>query len=66
MDPHQPRTSLGGRWANWWVQSDQEERLRNREWLRALIRDHGDQVQAFCAHDPAQLATTDRGTGQGP
>jgi glyoxylase-like metal-dependent hydrolase (beta-lactamase superfamily II) len=37
------------------VQHDSVARARNRRRLRALKRDHGRDVDIFCAHDPAEL-----------
>jgi len=37
------------------VASDRAARLSNQERLRELARTHGDEVTAFCAHDPNQL-----------
>jgi glyoxylase-like metal-dependent hydrolase (beta-lactamase superfamily II) len=37
-------------------QHDGPARLANRQRLRALKRDHGDEVTVFCAHDPAEFA----------
>lgn len=34
---------------------DNAERLRNRERLRRLVREHGDEVRVFCAHDPEEF-----------
>ncbi|WP_147944402.1 MBL fold metallo-hydrolase [Microbispora hainanensis] len=36
-------------------QVDAELRLRNRDRLRALVRDHADEVEVFSAHDPWEL-----------
>ena len=35
--------------------SNYGKRERNRERLRELARDHGDEVELFCSHDPVQL-----------
>lgn len=37
------------------LQTDQRARLYNLERLRQLQLQHGDEVQLFCAHDPAEL-----------
>lgn len=34
---------------------DDEARRRNQDRLRSLVRDHGDEVRVFCAHDPVEL-----------
>jgi glyoxylase-like metal-dependent hydrolase (beta-lactamase superfamily II) len=36
-------------------QSDEKLRLHNQERLRELARQHSDEVELFCAHDPVQL-----------
>ncbi|GAB3136269.1 MBL fold metallo-hydrolase [Microbispora hainanensis] len=36
-------------------QVDAELRLRNRDRLRGLVRDHADEVEVFSAHDPWEL-----------
>lgn len=38
------------------VGSDRKARLANQERLRELRRDHGHEVEMFCAHDPHDLA----------
>jgi glyoxylase-like metal-dependent hydrolase (beta-lactamase superfamily II) len=37
------------------VAADDDMRRHNQKQLRALARDHGGEVSAFCAHDPAEL-----------
>jgi len=55
MDPVSPRCTplLDG--FQKIIAVDGSERLRNQERLRALVRDHGSEVQVFCAHDPKEL-----------
>lgn len=36
--------------------TDNKARLRNQERLRSLVRDHGDRVEVFSAHDPVEFA----------
>ncbi|MFC0114753.1 MBL fold metallo-hydrolase [Kibdelosporangium aridum] len=38
------------------VETEREPRLHNQQRLRELVRDHGDRVEVFSAHDPAELA----------
>jgi glyoxylase-like metal-dependent hydrolase (beta-lactamase superfamily II) len=35
--------------------SDYGERSRNQDRLRELARDHGDEIELFCSHDPVEL-----------
>ncbi|MEX2193997.1 MAG: MBL fold metallo-hydrolase [Thermoleophilaceae bacterium] len=37
------------------VGHDNKARRSNQERLRELVRDHGDEVRPFCAHDPLEL-----------
>ncbi|MET0236022.1 MAG: MBL fold metallo-hydrolase [Kibdelosporangium sp.] len=37
------------------VETERGPRLRNQERLRSLVREHGDQVEVFSAHDPIEL-----------
>ena len=37
------------------VQVDPELRLSSRDRIRALQREHGGEVEIFCAHDPWEL-----------
>ena len=34
---------------------DRAQRLANQERVRVLLAEHGDQITAFCAHDPVEL-----------
>lgn len=38
------------------VEMERAARLANQDRLRALVREHGHEVDVFCAHDPVQLA----------
>lgn len=42
------------------MEVDRAARLNNQERLRNLIRRHGDSVEVFCAHDPAEFAARER------
>lgn len=55
MDPNAPHCPPGLSMFQTLMAVDRSERLRNQERLRALGRDHGGEVELFCAHDPAEL-----------
>jgi glyoxylase-like metal-dependent hydrolase (beta-lactamase superfamily II) len=38
------------------VETDHATRLSNQDRLRSLVREHGDRVEVFSAHDPVELA----------
>ncbi|CAM3780980.1 MBL fold metallo-hydrolase [Kibdelosporangium persicum] len=38
------------------VETERASRVHNQQRLRELVRDHGDRVEVFSAHDPAELA----------
>jgi hypothetical protein len=38
------------------METERKPRLENQNRMRALVRDHGDEVEIFSAHDPAELA----------
>jgi glyoxylase-like metal-dependent hydrolase (beta-lactamase superfamily II) len=44
-------------------QVDETARLTTHEWLRAVVRDHGDQVTVVCAHDPWEFEVYPRANG---
>ncbi len=56
MSVDHPHSTLGLEWFQRSVQVDREARLRNRARLRALVRDHDDEVRVFCAHDPVEFS----------
>lgn len=51
LDPEQPRCTPGLRLYQRMMEQDRGQRLLNQERLRALKREHGGQVEIFCAHD---------------
>lgn len=55
MDPGNPRCPPGLRAYQTMMQVDREARLANQDRLRGLVRDHGEQVRVFCAHDHGDL-----------
>jgi glyoxylase-like metal-dependent hydrolase (beta-lactamase superfamily II) len=55
MDPDRPRCTPGLRFYQWMMEKDRKTRLWNQERLRALKRDHGDEVEVFCAHDVSEF-----------
>jgi len=54
MDPTKPRCTSGLRFYQWMMDSDHKLRRRNQERLRALVRNHGNEVRVFSAHDPQE------------
>jgi glyoxylase-like metal-dependent hydrolase (beta-lactamase superfamily II) len=67
LDP-EPHLPLGLRLFETLVQTEKAARLANQERLRSLVREHGDEVSVFSAHDPVEyrrlaepVATEQRG-----
>ncbi|MEW5853267.1 MAG: MBL fold metallo-hydrolase [Myxococcota bacterium] len=56
MDPAQPHCPAGLKYFQALVQAERQERLHNQHRLRELVRNHADDVDVFCAHDPLELA----------
>ena len=54
MDPDHPTCTPGLRFFQKTIAIDDASRIRNQQRLRALVRDHGDEVRVFSAHDPAE------------
>jgi hypothetical protein len=50
-----PRCPPGLKLFQWLNQRDGEAREHNQERLRALAREHGDEVRLICSHDPELL-----------
>ena len=40
--------------------TDRAARIANQDRVRELVAGHGDQVTAFCSHDPVELARVQR------
>ena len=55
VDPAGRRSTRGLDAFQWLTQVDGKERIRNQRRLRELNRDHGDQIDVFCAHDPTEF-----------
>ncbi|MGE0707948.1 MAG: MBL fold metallo-hydrolase [Planctomycetota bacterium] len=55
MNPHHPFCSPGLAAFQSVVALDDGLRRRNQDRLRELVRDHGDAVRVFSAHDPSEL-----------
>jgi glyoxylase-like metal-dependent hydrolase (beta-lactamase superfamily II) len=55
LDLANPRCTPGLRAYQWFMEKDRRMRLANQENLRALIRDHGNEVRVMCSHDPREL-----------
>lgn len=55
MDPRRPWCTPGLRAYQRMMEVNRPLRLSNQNRLRALIRERGDQVRIFCAHDAAEL-----------
>lgn len=56
VDPTRPRPGPALRLFEAVVAVDRERVRQNHERLRDLVATHSDQVHAFCAHDPVELA----------
>lgn len=55
LDPVNPRCAPGLRFYQWMMEKDRGMRLHNQKRLRALVRDHSDEVRVICSHDPREL-----------
>lgn len=55
LDPVRPRCTPGLRFYQWMMEKDRTQRLANQDRLRALVRDHADEVRVICSHDPREL-----------
>ncbi len=55
LDLERPRCPPGLRFYQWMMEKDRGARLENQRRLRELLRDHGDQIQIICSHDPREL-----------
>jgi glyoxylase-like metal-dependent hydrolase (beta-lactamase superfamily II) len=55
MDPDHPRCTPGLRLYQTLMEKDRRLRLGNQRRLRALRRQHGQEVEVFCAHDPTEF-----------
>lgn len=53
MDAARPHCTPGLRFYQWFMEVDRDKRLKNQERLRQLVKEHGSEVQVFCAHDPS-------------
>lgn len=56
MDPHRYRCTLGLRFFQWLMEVDRKARLENQKRLRQLIRNQGQEIEIFSAHDAIELA----------
>ncbi|HET8746959.1 MAG TPA: MBL fold metallo-hydrolase [Ramlibacter sp.] len=54
MDFEHPRCTPGLRMYQTLMEKDRARRLANQQRLRALRREHGQQIEIFCAHDPIE------------
>ena len=61
MDLRRPTCTPGLRFYQWMMEKDRRARLANQARLRQLIREHGREVNVFCAHDVVEF---DRLSGQ--
>jgi glyoxylase-like metal-dependent hydrolase (beta-lactamase superfamily II) len=55
MDPEIPRCAPGLRLYQTLMEKDRRARLWNRDRLRLLAMDHGDEITVTCSHDPVQF-----------
>lgn len=51
-----PSTPTGARLYQWFMETSQFKRRRSLRDLRRVAREHADEVQVICTHDPALLA----------
>jgi glyoxylase-like metal-dependent hydrolase (beta-lactamase superfamily II) len=54
--PDHPYSSLALTFVQRYIHLDRDAVLLNQARLRALVRNHADEVDVFCAHDPVELA----------
>ena len=62
MNPHHPFCTPGLAVFQRAVAMDDEARLANQARLRSLVRDHGDEVSVFSAHDPSEFERLSQAT----
>ncbi|MDB5854727.1 MAG: beta-lactamase [Herminiimonas sp.] len=55
MDLEHPWCTPGLRFYQTMLEKDREARLGNQERVRRLRRDHGNEIEVFCAHDPVEF-----------
>jgi glyoxylase-like metal-dependent hydrolase (beta-lactamase superfamily II) len=55
MDYGQPYCTPGLKMFQRIVETERGPRLANQDRLRSLVRDHGDEVDVFSAHDPVEF-----------
>ncbi|MDQ3036637.1 MAG: MBL fold metallo-hydrolase [Myxococcota bacterium] len=60
MDVERPHCTPGLSAYQSLMDADREARLGNQDRLRKLLRDHGREVDVFCAHDPVELSRMPR------
>ena len=60
MDPRGYRCTPGLRFYQWFMETDRRLRLENQRRLRDLVRDHGQAVRVFCAHDAVEFEQLSR------
>lgn len=60
LDVARPHCPPGLRAYQSLMEADREARLGNQDRLRKLVRDHGRELDVFCAHDPVELARMPR------
>jgi len=65
MDLDHPRCTPGLRFYQWMMEKDRRSRLSNQDRLRELARNHGHEIDMFCAHDVREFERiTGRPAGQ--
>ena len=55
LHPSAPSTPTAARLYQWLMQTSQVQRRRSLRALRRIARDHADEVEVICTHDPALL-----------
>lgn len=53
LDVAHPSTPTGARMYQWLMETSQRKRRRSLRDLRRVVREHGDEVEVICTHDPS-------------
>lgn len=61
MDPVSPHCTPGLQAYQTLMEKDRAARLHNQDRLRALVRDHSDEVEVFCSHDLREFERLSQG-----
>ena len=58
LDAGHPRMPTGARFYQWMMETSQSKRRRSLKDVRRVVREHGDEVEVICTHDPALIDTS--------